>query len=87
MTTVDPPPYRDNGDGTGVGPDRGSTTGTPRWVKMFGIIALIVVVLFVILMFTRGLGGHGPGDHTSSPGGQTPSSSVTDGRIPPEGGH
>jgi len=40
--------------------------GTPRWVKVFGIIALVVVLLFVFLMFTRGPGGHGPGRHTPS---------------------
>jgi hypothetical protein len=46
------------------------TTGTPRWVKVFGIIALVVVLLFVILMVTRGPGGRG---HTPSRhfGGQT----------------
>ena len=32
-------------------------TGTPRWVEVFGIIALVVVLLFVILMFG---GGHEP---------------------------
>jgi hypothetical protein len=37
--------------------------GTPRWVKVFGIIALVLVLLFVFLMFTRGPGGHGLGDH------------------------
>jgi hypothetical protein len=37
--------------------------GTPRWVNVFGTIALVVVLLFVILMFTRGPGGHGPGRH------------------------
>jgi hypothetical protein len=46
--------------------------GTPRWVKVFGIIALVVVLLFVILMFTRGPGGHGPGRHTGRTGGPTP---------------
>jgi uncharacterized membrane protein len=47
---ADPPPY----------------PGTPRWVKMFGIIVLVVVLLFVFLMFTRGPGGHGPGRHVLS---------------------
>jgi len=46
-------------DNTGVRPDRGSTTSTPRWVKVFGIIVLVLVLLFVILHLTgRGLGGH-----------------------------
>ncbi len=62
---ADPPPYPDSngdtGDDTGVGPDRESTTGTPRWVKVFGIIALVVVLLFVILHLSGGgLGGHTP---------------------------
>jgi hypothetical protein len=38
-------------------------TGTPRWVKVFGIIFAIVVLLFLILMFTRGP-HRGPRDHT-----------------------
>ena len=41
--------------------DRESTSDTPLWVKVFGVIALALVVLFVILMLT---GGHGPGRHT-----------------------
>lgn len=42
--------------------DTGDDTGsTPRWVKVFGIIALVVVLLFVILHFTGGgLGLHTP---------------------------
>ncbi|MFN2511858.1 MAG: hypothetical protein ABR568_10490 [Pyrinomonadaceae bacterium] len=35
------------------------TCGTPRWVKVFGIIAIVLALLFVILM----LAGHGPGRH------------------------
>jgi hypothetical protein len=54
-------------------------TGTARWVKVFGIIALVVVLLFVILMFIRGPGdGHGPGLHTPS--------DETTGQTPPQGG-
>lgn len=95
---ADPPRYLDAGDDTGVGPDRGSTTGTPRWVKVFGIIGLVLVLLFVIMLFLGG-GGHGPGRHTPSgeAGGATPASSVTDDQAPsvgdlgnptaPEGGH
>lgn len=40
--------------------ERRPTTGTPRWVKAFGIIAAILVVLFLLLHFTgNGMGGHG----------------------------
>ena len=33
--------------------------GAPRWVKVFGLIALGLVLLVVILKLT----GHGPGSH------------------------
>ena len=55
---------------------------TPRWVKVFGIIALVLVLLVVIMMFTGVGGDHGPGRHIPSgdavetpsgdPGGYTP---------------
>ena len=35
----------------------------PRWVKVFGIITVLVIVTFLILMLTRGPGGHGPRRH------------------------
>src|SRR6266540_4771369 len=73
------PPYRDPSDDTGVGP------GTPRWVKVFGIIVIILVLLVGIIMFT-GIGGqHGPGRHIPSggTGGQTPPSSVVEDYTPP----
>ena len=41
-------------------PDSRLETGMPRWVKVFGIVALVVVVLVVILLLA---GGHGPGRH------------------------
>ena len=57
-------------------PDAGLNSdahSTPRWVKVFGAIALMVVLLFVVLMLIRGPGGHGPGRHMpSSDAGQTP---------------
>jgi hypothetical protein len=95
---ADPPPdsdsYPDTGDDTGVGPGRESTAGTPRWVKVFGVIALVLVLLFVILMLTGRGGGHGPGRHALSAdaGGQTSPSSVTEfggarGPQPSAGGH
>lgn len=46
-------------------PERGSINRTPRWVKVFWAIALVVVLLFVFMMLTGGPGRHGPGRHTS----------------------
>lgn len=43
--------------------DDTQTAGTPRWVKVFGIIALVVLVLLVV-MIIAGRGNHGPGRHT-----------------------
>ena len=41
--------------------------GTPRWVKVSGIIIAIVILLFVIMLFVGG-GNHGPGRHLPSGG-------------------
>ena len=59
--------------------------GTPRWVKVFGII---VIVLLVVAMMFIGGGEHGPGRHTPSgdAGGRVPPSSVVEDPAPPEGG-
>jgi hypothetical protein len=61
---------------TPLEPGHGSMRGTPRWVKVFGIIALVLIVVFVISL----LAGvrHGPGMHTPSggAGGYTGYSSV-----------
>jgi hypothetical protein len=82
----DSPPYADTGDDTGVGPDRESAAGAPRWVKVFGIIALVLVLLFVILMFIKGPGGHGPGRHARGPSSVT-ESGVVGGHDPSDWGH
>jgi hypothetical protein len=50
---ADEPPDPDS-DG-----DSKDDTGTPRWVKVFGLVALVLVLLFIILMLT----GHSPGRH------------------------
>lgn len=43
-----------------------AAAGTPRWVKAFGIVALVlIVVFFVVMLIDRG--GHGPSRH--APGG------------------
>lgn len=48
-----------------------STNGTPRWVKVFGVIALLVVVLFIVVLLVRG-GEHGPGRHALEGGSHAP---------------
>jgi hypothetical protein len=46
--------------------DRETPPGTPRWVKIFAIIAIVLILLFVILKLTGIGGNHGPGRHFSS---------------------
>jgi hypothetical protein len=52
---ADPPPY----------------PGAPRWVKVSGIIVIVLVLLVIAVVFTGVGGPHGPGRHL-------PSSSVTE---------
>jgi hypothetical protein len=84
---ADLPPDPDTGDDTGVRPTADRPPSTPRWVKVFGIIVGVVVLLVVAVMFIGG-GEHGPGRHTPSgdAGGQVPPSSVMEDHAPPEGG-
>ncbi len=65
---TDLPPYSNSNGDPGVEPGRGSMVGwqglvtsAPLWVKVFGITALVLVLLFVILLFTGG--EHGPRRH------------------------
>ena len=76
--TVRPPKPESGEDGVGA-------TGTPRWVKVFGAISLVVVLLVVILLFTGG-GSHGPSRHTGGDGGDPAPSSVTE-HTPPVDSH
>jgi hypothetical protein len=73
MHMADPSRYPD----AGVRLDGGSTPPTPRWVKAFGAIVVVVVVLFIVLHLT-GMSLGGPGSHT--PAGHR-------GPAPLEGGH
>jgi hypothetical protein len=48
---------------TSMQTDHESTYRTPHWVKLFGIIGLVVLLLIAVVLAT-GLGGeHGPGRH------------------------
>jgi hypothetical protein len=53
--------------------------GTPRWVKISGIVLGVLVLLVVIMLFTGVGGPHGPRRHI--PSGDTSS------QVPPEGGY
>jgi hypothetical protein len=63
---------------TPLEPGHGSASGTPRWVKVFGIIALVLALLFVISLLAGAR--HGPGMHTpsSDAGGYSWQSSVAE---------
>ena len=57
---------------TNLPPDPSDDTSTPRWVKVSGVIVIILVLLFGIMILTGG--NHGPGRHLSgaqAPGHQT----------------
>ena len=63
---ADLPAYPDEGGergaDTGVGLDRGSPPSTPRWVKVFAIILIVVLVLLFLIqhLVFEGMGGHMP---------------------------
>ncbi len=90
---ADRPPYAETDDDARVGPDRASTAGTPRWVKVFGLVLLLLVLLFVILRLTGVGGQHGPsrhgdsGDTTPAAGtvAETPGSGIGSHTGPPPG--
>lgn len=71
-----------------MGTEREPTSSTPLWVKVFGVIVLIAVLLFLVLMLSGNGGRRGPGRHLSSagPDGRTLSSSVPEDHPRPGGG-
>jgi hypothetical protein len=71
---ADPAP----GDDTDASPGR-EYPGMPRWVKLAGIIALVLILLVVVVM-VAGVGGqHGPGRHMPSGGAGSHISPMTQG--------
>lgn len=42
-----------------------SPDGTPRWVKVFATLGVIVVLIFLVTMCAGGRGAHGPQRHAS----------------------
>ena len=59
-------------DDTGMAPDRASPPSTPRWVKMFGITAVVLVLLFAGLHLTGNIPSHMPGSSGPEHGTQAP---------------
>ena len=51
---AEPPLPPDSSDDTDVRRDGESPPGAPRWVKVFGIVALALVVLFLARHLTGG---------------------------------
>lgn len=88
---IEPGPFPDATDATASLADLPAHPGAPRWVKVFGIIALAAILLVVAMMLTGAGGGHGPGRHVPAAGGsggQTPLStnvqpSEAGGHTPP----
>jgi hypothetical protein len=57
---------------TSVEPDRESLPRTPRWVKAFGIVVVVVALLFVGLHVTGNVPSHTPGSSGAEHGMQVP---------------
>ena len=74
MTERDPAAEHDDAVGEGA--------GVPRWVKITGLVVLLLVVAFVV----SSLAGvnHGPGQHGS---GGAPAGGAPEGHTMPAGGH
>jgi hypothetical protein len=77
-----PDSHPDTSDDASSRLNGGSPLSTPRWVKVLGITALVLVLLIVIVMVISG-GQHGPGRRMPGGvmGGYTPPSSVTEQRV------
>ncbi len=59
-------------DAAGTEPDRESPPRTPRWVKSLGIIAIVLLLLFLGLHVTGHVPTHTPPFGGAEPGLQTP---------------
>ena len=58
LSGADPHPYPGAGDDTGPELDRESPPRTPRWVKAFGIIAIVLILLFAGLHLSGNVPTH-----------------------------
>ncbi len=58
---ADPLRYTDIGDDIVAAPDRGSSTSTPCWVSVLGIVLVIFLLLLIVAGHSSGI--LGPGLH------------------------
>ena len=77
---MEDPPLEPDGDAEH---QPGSAAGTPRWVKLFGLIAVILALVLAAVLLDSG-GDHGPGRHAV--GGQTAHVGIAEERTTPDGG-
>jgi hypothetical protein len=63
----DPSGRPDGGHNANVEAGSEGDRGVPRWVKLFGIAAILLLALAIVVMLLSG-GQHGPGRHLSSLG-------------------
>jgi len=89
------PDHPEDARDIGAGASADAPAGIPRWVKVFAVVGLVIIVLLVVAMLVGG--NHGPGRHsggeaaptmpvsaTQPGGGHRPSDA---GHEPPSGGH
>lgn len=71
-------------DDTRVESDRASTAGTPRWVNVAGLIAIVLVLALTVMPFLGG-GAGGPAAHSGGTEEQTPGGSQEGNTAPTDG--
>ena len=59
-------PYRGDADDEAVEAAAAPDSGTPRWVKVAGVIALVILVMLLVALLSGGK--HGPGRHLGDTG-------------------
>ena len=80
-----PPRSDGTGDDQGVQYEQESAARIPRWVKVAGIVAAILVLLFLVMMLAGGPGRHNPLRHTGERGTTSPAGLTENRHTPPIG--
>jgi hypothetical protein len=71
VTSEEQRPNHDEGKRVSTSPEaRDVASGTPRWVKIFLAVSLIVAIVIVIVVVAGG--GHGPGQHAGGAASEAP---------------